>query len=315
MGWGLLQGIGQGLNQVGSSMMQNYFEKEREERLRSDQEALTKKSWDREDAKEAESLDRMKDSFKTETDEDGNIWQVQSNTGQKSLLKAAPGISFTSAVEDGEEFMVGIDSSGKEVSRTRLGDAPASQSRPYLDPVVESRIDTLNSEISALAGKDFLEPEDRETLKTLREERDRIQGVNRGGGSEPSGTTGGAPTTPGRPPMESILPSVTDDPDATDPEKRTGPPTKDEDEALDFKDRLTERREREAQEPGLLERVLGPRQSDSEKLETYLSIMEGSHEKLSRAGESELLDILTREGVTPEQKRRTRQILERNLAQ
>jgi hypothetical protein len=316
MGWGLLQGLGAGTTQVGNMGMQNYFEKEREERLRSYQEELTKKSWDREDAKEELNLDRTKDIFKTETDEEGNVWQVNSHTGEKSIVMDADdkgsAASFAIAQRDGKEYRLAFDKDGNEINRVEIGDAPASQSRPYLDPLVESRIETLKSEISALAGKDFLEPEDRERLEALREERDRIQGVNRGGGSEPSGTPGGAPTTTSRPPMESILPSVTDDPDATDPEKRTGPPTKDEDEALDFKDRLTERRERETQQPGLLDSVM---MSGSEKLDRTLAILEESRGSLAKASEDELLEIVASETSTAEQKRRARQILERNLSQ
>ena len=58
MGWGLLQGLGQGLNQVGSSMMQNYFEKEREERLRSYQQGLVEQANAREDRIRAEENTR-----------------------------------------------------------------------------------------------------------------------------------------------------------------------------------------------------------------------------------------------------------------
>jgi hypothetical protein len=61
-------------------------------------------------------------------------------------------------------------------SRERIAGMQKSSGKPYLDPLVEARLNAVNSEIEAINGREMLEPADRTRLAQLTQMRDQMLG-------------------------------------------------------------------------------------------------------------------------------------------
>lgn len=80
-------------------------------------------------------------------------------------------------------------------SRERIAAMPSKSGKPYLDPMMKARLDSIGSEIDAIYKKEVPEEADRARLTQLIQTRDQMLGM-----SSPE-----APVSAGKPPLADIL--------------------------------------------------------------------------------------------------------------
>jgi hypothetical protein len=189
--WGLLQGLGQGLNQVGGMLMQNKFDEMKEQRLRAYQQGLVDQANKRDDAIRAEDRE-IRAGENAAAEERWNATHALAmsadarasadQTSELDRLETDAAYTDTS-IRDGKEFKLFFNKRGEKIGEVEMGEpllrSTSGSSREYLDPMTERQIDAVTDDMAEMRRMpEYDRPDNwQQEYDGLRTRRDRLMGV------------------------------------------------------------------------------------------------------------------------------------------
>lgn len=186
MSRGALIGLGQGLAQAGGFLLNEHAAQRRMQWQEEYRQKHQQQAFDHQDALLASEREHAAELRAEERGhQEGLLRQQWQREDERDAARSAQELqqlesqaAYTDhATESGQRYKLFFNKSGQEIGRVGLGDAGVSGGRQYLDPLLESRLKSLDSEISALNRLGVFERDEEQNarLQELIRERDRLQ--------------------------------------------------------------------------------------------------------------------------------------------